>query len=107
MIEWAKSHAYSDTEENFQELSNFDPLNKHRLLLINPAIMATLLNTEDLPKISRNYYLFEDLIMIQRSVALDLTLNDKGDLISLRTMMPNCEIKTITLAHRQEEEIEA
>jgi hypothetical protein len=108
LMEWAELHAHpDDVGENFQELSKFDPLNKHRLLLMNPVMMATLLNTEDLPKIAQNYHLFEDLVMIRRSVASDLTLNENRDLISLRTMMPNCEIKTITLAHRQEEETEA
>lgn len=108
LAKWAESYAYTnDIEDNFQKLSNLDSLDKHRLFLMDPVMMATLLNTEDLPKIARNYHLFEDLVMIQRSVASELTLNENGDLISLRTMMPNCEIKTVTLTHQQEEEMEA
>ena len=104
----AELHANSrETKEKFQKLSKFDPLNKHCLLLINLVTIAALLNTKDLLIIAQNYYLFKDLIMIQRSVALDLTLNKNRALISLCTMMLNCEIKTVTLAHKLEKEIEA
>jgi hypothetical protein len=108
LTKWTESRAgATDIEVKFQRLSGLDSLNKHRLSFMDPDMMTTLLNTEDLPKIARNYHLYEDLIMIRRSVASELTLNESGDLISLQTMMPKCEIKTVVLTHRDEEETEA
>jgi hypothetical protein len=98
---------FRETEEIFQKISEFDLLDKRRLLLMNPVTIATLLNTEDLPKIAQNYHLFEDLVIVRCSVASDLMLNKNRALISLCTIMPKYKIKTFTLVHQPEEETEA
>ena len=76
-----------------------------RLVALNPVRLEKLLETDDLALVQRYCPLAGNLITLRRSSASSLR-NPDGSLISLRSIMPIHEVKTVELAFREEESVE-
>jgi len=68
--------------------------------------IETLLNSQDPHKVSRYFHHMDDLLAIRRSTASTLQKDRYGNIISLRSMMPLHEYKTVELKYRPEEAAE-
>jgi hypothetical protein len=68
--------------------------------------MKALLRTDNLATILDHYHHMDQLLMIRRSPASTLLVNSKGDSISMRSIMPLHEVKTVQLKYAPEEEVE-
>ncbi len=66
-----------------------------------------LLLSEDVGLISQYYHFMDELVVIRRSTSSSLILNEIGDRISLRSIMPLHEVKTVDIVYREEEAVEA
>lgn len=78
------------------------------LHLTNPSFrIEKLLVTEDVAIISKYYRYMDKLVMIRRSTASTLTMNDEGETMSLRFAMPLHEVRIVELHWRDKEAAEA
>jgi hypothetical protein len=62
--------------------------------------------TLDVTVISKYYRFMDELLMIRRSTSSLLRLNEAGDTISMLSIMPSHEVKTVELQYTQEEAAE-
>lgn len=100
-------------QSNLQGYEIFDSLKElphddiRRTVALDPKRIEQLLNTGDVTKIAKYYHIMDELVSIRRSTASILKVNDKGDTIELKTMMPPHTVKTVELNYTAEEATEA
>ncbi|KAL8841352.1 MAG: hypothetical protein Q9170_000983 [Blastenia crenularia] len=78
-----------------------------RLVAMDPTRIRTLFETQDVTKISEYYHYLDELVAVRRSTASELVRNETGEKVSLASMMPVHEVKTVELSYTEEEEVEA
>ncbi|KFY97411.1 hypothetical protein V500_02085 [Pseudogymnoascus sp. VKM F-4518 (FW-2643)] len=89
----------------FTTISNMDKLDIRRLIAMDP-LRALALFSADLPTISANFKMVDEMFVIRRTLASTLRKND-DETISLRTMMPSYIVQTKVLQYRPDEALEA
>ena len=100
-------------QSNLQGYEIFDSLKQlphddiRRTAALDPKRIEQLLNTGDVTKIAKYFHIMDELVSIRRSTASVLHVNDTGDTIELKTMMPPHTVKTVELNYTAEEATEA
>ena len=105
-MKWLKEHP-KQTYNIFDELDALPANDIRRTIAMDPRRIQSLLDTRDVSIISRYYHHLDELIAIRRSLASELVRNEKGEKVSLKSMMPKHVVKTVELSYDDEEELEA
>ncbi|MCJ1260140.1 hypothetical protein MMC24_007980 [Lignoscripta atroalba] len=100
----------NDALDNYKSFKTVQALPKtdiRRCIIMDPKRVEALLNTQDVGLIERYYHFMDELLTIRRSITLTLMRNAQGDMISMRSMIPVHEVKTVKLDYHEEEATEA
>ena len=105
-MKWLKAQS-KQSYKIFDELDALPSNDIRRTIAMDPKRIQALLDTHDVSIISRYYHRLDELIAIRRSPASELVRNEKGERVSLKSMMPKHVVKTVELSYDEEEELEA
>lgn len=105
-MKWLKEQS-KQTYKIFDELDVLPANDIRRIIAMDPKRIHALLDTRDVSIISTYYHYLDELIAIRRSPASELIRNQKGEKVSLKSMMPKHVVKTVELSYDDEEELEA
>lgn len=80
----------------FAALDDLPPTDIRRTICMDPMRIRLLLDTQDVTEISRFYHYLDEIIAVRRSPASELGIK-RGDKLSLKSMMPKHDVKTVEL----------